>query len=201
MTAVYGILGLLSLGVPAAVGFLGLAIAMHVLFVATGLNPSPERMLSLAVVLLSVPLTALFAGMLFDSFVAERRIRVFSTLLPVLACAIMLQGDGWSEYVALALSESSSISSGKNILLFTSALSAAAFCGALSAFVVLMADLVFEMPVRWLEGALQARVDLALAASRSLIIVIGLALSVNLVTGLLSQELWPTTIVARFAGK
>ncbi len=201
MAAVYAILLVLSAGVPAAVGCLGLAAALQLFLGGAAHDLGTAQLLSLGAVLLSIPAAALLAGVFFDSFVeSDVRLSIFSQFLPVLACALMLSGSGWIDYLSAALDEGLKLSVTKQMALFVSSISAACFCAALSAFVMLMAAVLFELPVRWLQGAVQARLDLALAGARPLLIILGISISFNLLLGLFSHELWPTTIAARIFG-
>ena len=201
MSALYAIVLILCAGTPIGVAVLGLAVALHVFLHGTGIELDAARLISLGIVLSSVPLAAMLSGIFFDSFLGTSSERgIFSLLLPVLACALMLTGTGWVDYLGVAIVESGKPTLVRQAALAVSAMSAASFCAALSAFVILSATIVFELPIRWLQGAAKARIDLALAAARPLLIVLGLSLSFNLLLGLCGHELWPTTIAARILG-
>lgn len=197
MTALFLLLALLILNVPAAVGLLGLGVALDVLLTAGGITLSLPQYLCVGILLFSLPLAGVLAGSLFDSFVGFRKTSgAFTLFLPVLACAFMFTTGWWVDFAEVALSTVRETAPGKLLLLFSSAVSAAVFCAGLVAFVAMGMQLLFELPVRWLQGALRSRVQLAADALRPLTIVLVLSLAFNLVIGLCSQELWPATIAA-----
>ncbi len=198
MTALFFILALLSLQIPAAVGLLGLTAALDIFLTGSAIQLSTAQSLSVAMLLFSLPLAAVLAGMFFDAFVGEdRNSGAFSLLLPVLACSLMFGSGWWMEFAEAALSAGRDISTADLLLLFSSAISAAVFCAGVVAFVAMALQLTFELPVRWLQGALRSRTLLAVDALRPLTVVVVLALALNLIVGLCSQELWPATIAAQ----
>lgn len=198
MTVVLGLLLLLSLRIPAAVGLVFLVIALQVFLNGLGLSISYAQSVSLCAMLFVVPLAAFLAGVFCDSFLQSKQ-NTFATVLPVLAISTMLS-SGWAiDFLGSAYQVSGTVPAGKQVLLLIAAISAAIFCAGLTAFVAIVAQLLFELPARWLQGALRFRSVLALEAVRPLTIVLVLSLAFNLIAGLCSAELWPTSIAAQIS--
>lgn len=197
MTVVFLILALLSLQIPAALGLLGLSVALDIFLSGCAVQLSGPQALSVAALLFSLPLAAFLSGVFFDTFVGGKRTgSAFSLVLPVLSCSLMFRTGWWIEFAEAALDTGRDAAPASLVLLFSSAVSAAVFCGGLVAFVAMALQLTFELPVRWLQGALRSRSRIAVDALRPLTIVMVLALALNLIVGLCSQELWPATIAA-----
>lgn len=197
MTATLLILALLSWSTPVGVGIFFLGVAVSFFLGGVGIELTVAQTLTLAALLFSVPLAAYLAGIFFDRFSLETHEHgVFATVLPVLAVTAML-ASGWVvEFSAVSLEVVRQHSVAMQALLFQAALGAAVFCAALAAFVGIGTQLLFELPVRWIQGAVRPRVVLALEALRPLSVVIFVSLAFNLLGGLLVHELWPTAIVA-----
>ncbi|MBN8548288.1 MAG: hypothetical protein J0M12_03110 [Deltaproteobacteria bacterium] len=198
MSAVFVVLVILSFQIPAALGLLGLSLALDIFLTGLGAPLTWAQALAIAALLFSLPLAALLSGIFFDLFAGSKcRLRSFSLLLPVLACSLLFGSGWWMQFAEAAISVGRDTAAPSLFLLFSSVLSAVVFCAGLVTFVAMALELAFELPVRWFEGAWRARAHLALEALRPISMVIILSLAFNLIIGLCAHELWPAALAAR----
>ena len=200
MIAIFSLLILLALFVPAGLGLLVLFVALDVFLKAHAISLNLGQSLILAGLLLSIPISAFVSGALLDRFSSnrERTGRVFAVLLPILCGSLMLASGAWLDYFEAALNLALKAGSTQYVLMLTAISSAIVFCAGLAAAILMLAELTFEIPLRWFQGALAARIDLTVAAIRPLALVLGISLAMNLLIGLFAHELWPASILRHF---
>ncbi len=74
------------------------------------------------------------------------------------------------------------------------------FCGSVIAFCLVVAIWLVEVPLLWCGKSGSHMTDFSLSAFRPILIVVGVALSFNLIAALFVSELWPTVILGRLLG-
>ena len=171
-------------------------VAIFLLLHSVNLDLTINSAIAFLLLILLVPGAAVIAGLILDRCCGlVKSSPLFAHVGFIAAGAMAFRSEMALDYIesALLIALDGNIFTGT--LWIVSLLSAMFFCGGLVAFSLMMLVWLIEMPIAWYSRAGSYSVSLSFSSLRPIIIIVGVALSFNLMVGLFSSQLWPSILI------
>ena len=177
-------------------GALGLLAAVHIFLSALGLSVSAGEFCLISGLLMAAPLAAWLTGRLLDDFTCGvRSAGSLSALAAALAFSLLIDSGLLAGALRAVLQILAGGSWQKQFMLVGAIGNAVVLCAALTAFVLMVLVLLIELPFVWFARRDRSGTAAAIAAFRPLLVVLGLCLVFNHVSGLFVEELAPMMLI------
>ena len=194
-----GVLLLSALTAGGLAGLVGLSVAVIMAAQAAQIELDLGSWVVLLGFLWLVPLSAFCAGGLLNNHLGGNRSAHVS--LPqwamLFSLTLLLSSGKFIDYFVVLLSSLSESSPLRILMTFSACVSAGIFAAGITAACLMCLALAIELPLHWFRTAPGQSLTLPYSSLRLFVVVIGLALSCNLIVGLFERELSPVTILSQ----
>lgn len=162
-----------------------------------GVAPTTPLVLSLLLLGLAMPAAAYVAGVWLDRFalgqVGGRSFRLMGLLL---AYVLMFQSGALEDGLLTTVNLAQGVSIPRLLPLASAVVGKVIFCGSAVAIVFSLAHAIVELPTLWVGSRVDRLGVLPVAAMRPLGVAFLTGISLQLIAGFWSAELWPPYLVA-----
>ncbi len=173
-----------------------LLVALHLLLFGLVPQAHTSQLVVLGLFAGSIPVAAFIAGALLDAFAVELdESRILFRLAVVIACAVFFCSSMAVDLLEGALFVITTPDLTQVLPLVLTSVNSIIFCGALTAFCLMVVALLFELPVLWLKNLLDLPLVVPFPGLRFLLVLLLACLSINHIVALFSFELSPTALL------
>lgn len=184
-------------GTGSFVPMCALLLALDLLWSSMGFQAGYVEYVLLASFLAVLPLSSYLTASLLD-FHCLKSVegRCLSPLAISLAFVLLISSGALAGLIESSLNIASSAHAvGLQISLLLSIISTSIFCVSLVGVCLVLILTMIELPVIWISNASGIKLELSFAAMRSLVLVLLLSLSLNLIVSLFARELQPGSLL------